>query len=167
MKAYSSRMGLPDGTKIFMMNSRDKHIKDALIRRGWIESVQRDSVLFHLKWVYKDNLNDYTMLQGNAISNLEGQLYNHFRNNQELTNKNYLRKNIKKAQLQDRPNFPLSFDVELNDDNTSFHQHFIKFEAFKLLNKIGKYLSIKEEAIYRKVVKNPLFFCNHSKKYSG
>jgi hypothetical protein len=38
MKAYSHRMGLPEETKIYMMNSRDKHIKEALARRGWIES---------------------------------------------------------------------------------------------------------------------------------
>ncbi len=67
MKAYSSRMGLPDGTKIYMMNSRDKHIKDALSKRGWIESNERDSILFHLKWVYKDNLNDYSLLQCKTI----------------------------------------------------------------------------------------------------
>lgn len=34
-----------------------------------------------------------------TIFHLEGQLYNHFKNNQELTNKNYLRKNIKNAPI--------------------------------------------------------------------
>lgn len=77
------------------------------------------------------------------MPNLEGQLYNHFRNNQELTNKNYLRKNIKKTNVEDRPRFPMSFDLELNDDNTSFQQSYIKFEAFKVLNKIAEYLSQK------------------------
>ena len=38
MKAFSNRMGLPEYTKIFTMNSRDVHIKAALIRRGWVES---------------------------------------------------------------------------------------------------------------------------------
>lgn len=36
MKAYSERMGLKQDTKIFMMNSRDMHIKNALINRGWV-----------------------------------------------------------------------------------------------------------------------------------
>jgi hypothetical protein len=99
MKAYSSRMGLPEDTKIYMINSRDLHIKAALNRRGWIESNEKESVLFHLKWVYKDELTDYQMLQGNKTSYSEGQFYNHFRNNQELTNKNNLRKNIKKGRI--------------------------------------------------------------------
>jgi hypothetical protein len=34
-----------------------------------------------------------------AVYYTEGQLYNHFKNNQELTNKNYLQKNIKKASV--------------------------------------------------------------------
>lgn len=54
MKAYSGRMGLKDDTKIFMMNSRDLHIRSALLNRGWVESGDKDSKLYHLKWVYKD-----------------------------------------------------------------------------------------------------------------
>ena len=54
MKAYSGRMGLKDNTKIFMMNSRDLHIRSALLNRGWVESGDKDSKLYHLKWVYKD-----------------------------------------------------------------------------------------------------------------
>ena len=56
MKAYSARMGLPEDTKLFIINSRDNHIKEALVRRGWVESTDRKSVLFHLKWTYKDEL---------------------------------------------------------------------------------------------------------------
>lgn len=61
-----------------------------------MESGDKTSVLFHLKWVYKDELEDYQRLQGKMLCYLEGQFFNHFKNNQELTNKNYLRKNIKK-----------------------------------------------------------------------
>jgi hypothetical protein len=53
-------------------------------------------------------------------NHLEGQLYNHFKNNQELTNKNYLRKNIKKMRKEEKPRFPMSFDIEMNDDNSTF-----------------------------------------------
>lgn len=63
MKAYSGRMGLKEDTKIFMMNSRDMHIKNALLSRGWVESGDKDSKLFHLKWVYKDKNEDYDPLQ--------------------------------------------------------------------------------------------------------
>jgi hypothetical protein len=64
MKAFSNRKGLPEDSKIFTMNSRDSHIKVALLNRGWIESADRDSNLFHLKWVYMDSLIDYSSLQG-------------------------------------------------------------------------------------------------------
>ncbi len=57
---------------------------------------------------------------------LEGQFYNHFKNNQELTNKNNLRKNIKNTPIVDRPSFPLSYDIDSNDDNNAFHQNFMK-----------------------------------------
>lgn len=100
------------------------------------------------------------------MPNLEGQLYNHFRNNQELTNKNYLRKNIKKTSVEDRPRFPMSFDLELNDDNTSFQSSYIKFEAFKVLNKIAEYLSQKWSTLFSKIMKNPNYFCHHNTKAS-
>jgi len=41
MKAYSARMGLPEDTKLFIINSKDFHIKEALVRKGWIESTDR------------------------------------------------------------------------------------------------------------------------------
>ena len=97
---------------------------------------------------------------------LEGQLYNHFRNNQELTNKNYLRKNIKKTNVEDRPRFPMAFDLELNDDNASFQQSFIKFEAFKVLNKLAEYISQKYNVLFNKIMKNPNYFCHHNTKAS-
>lgn len=101
------------------------------------------------------------------MPNLEGQLYNHFRNNQELTNKNYLRKNIKKTNVEDRPRFPMSFDLELNDDNTSFQQSYIKFEAFKILNKIAEYLSQKYNVLFNKIMRNPNYYDHHNTKPSG
>ncbi len=70
------------------MNSRDQHIREALIKRGWIELHDISDSFYHLKWVYSDNSNDYSNLNSN-------QLFNHFYNNQELTNKNNLRKNVK------------------------------------------------------------------------
>lgn len=72
------------------MNSRDQHIREALIKKGWIELQDISDGFYHLKWVYSDNSNDYANLS-------HSQLFNHFYNNQELTNKNNLRKNIKAA----------------------------------------------------------------------
>lgn len=41
MKAYTSRLGLPEETKLFVMNSRDTHIKQALLRRGWVQCLEK------------------------------------------------------------------------------------------------------------------------------
>lgn len=42
-------------------------------------------------------------------------MYNHFKGNQEITNKNMLRKNIKKW-AGSKPNIPLTFDLELSEE---------------------------------------------------
>ena len=81
------------------MNSQDYHIRAALQSNGWVEALDKNTTFFHLKWVYTDSVLDYTKLE-------QGQFYNHFKNNQELTNKNLLRKNLKKASPLLRPNFP-------------------------------------------------------------
>jgi hypothetical protein len=36
MVAYSNRLGLNIGAKIFVINSKDYHIKNALLNRNWI-----------------------------------------------------------------------------------------------------------------------------------
>ena len=66
MSAYAVRMGLSADSKVFVMNSKDAHIREELLRRGWAEGSDKDTSLFHLKWVYKDSLADYSTLQGNS-----------------------------------------------------------------------------------------------------
>lgn len=75
----------------------------------------------------------------------EGQFYNHFKNNQELTNKNYLQKNIKKAAVQQRPNYPLTFDIESNEDKISFEETYIKFQQFRVFNMFFLHLESKNK----------------------
>ena len=65
------------------MNSRDHHIREALIKKGWIELHDISDNFFHLKWVYSDSPNDYSNLNSKSFLNiLDGQLFNHFHNNQ-------------------------------------------------------------------------------------
>ena len=64
MLKYSSRLGLNQTARIFIMNSKDTHIRQTLIENGWIEAKDQDSTLFHLKWVYKDKPSDYNKLEG-------------------------------------------------------------------------------------------------------
>lgn len=52
------------------MNSKDVHIRQALMRNGWVESMDLSSTFFHLKWVYTDSPLDYAKLQCKNIFNI-------------------------------------------------------------------------------------------------
>lgn len=58
-QVYLERIGLQPTNKVFVMNSRDYHIREALIKRGWIELEDISDSFFHLKWVYSDTQSDY------------------------------------------------------------------------------------------------------------
>jgi hypothetical protein len=45
----------------FIFNSRDYHIKRALIRAGW-ELANSKTAFYKLKWTYKDKAEDYNYL---------------------------------------------------------------------------------------------------------
>lgn len=49
-----------------------------------------------------------------------GQLFNHFKNNQELTNKNLLKKNIYRTEYHLQPNYPMTFDIDCREDQIKF-----------------------------------------------
>lgn len=61
-KIYLERIGLKQTNKVFVMNSRDYHIREALIKKGWIQLQDISDNFFHLKWVYSDSPNDYSNL---------------------------------------------------------------------------------------------------------
>jgi hypothetical protein len=61
-KEYLERIGLGNKTRVFIMNSKDEHIKNALLKRGWVELDDKLSTFFHLKWVYSDTSADYISL---------------------------------------------------------------------------------------------------------
>lgn len=52
--------------KLFIMNSRDEHIRDTLIKRNWVELDDKNSVFYHLKWVYVDMNKDYHQMNNNS-----------------------------------------------------------------------------------------------------
>jgi hypothetical protein len=53
------------------------------VRRGWHENKSTASTSFHLKWVFSDSEPDYKTLK-------QGQMFNHFPNNREVTTKSGL-----------------------------------------------------------------------------
>lgn len=80
MVEYVKRVGLPEQTRIFILNSQDEYVRRALKKRGWQENKVVNSSAFHLKWTYSDSDQDYRTLK-------PGQYFNHFANNRRLTTK--------------------------------------------------------------------------------
>ena len=74
--------------KVFCCNTQDEHMRRALLNLVWYENKNITSSFFDLKWMYMDNESDYKFL-------IEGQFYNHFQNNKELTTKIGLTNNLK------------------------------------------------------------------------
>ena len=62
MTKFSSRIGVTNHERIFVMNSQDTHIRTMLQSNGWVEALDKDTTFFHLKWVYTDSVSDYSKL---------------------------------------------------------------------------------------------------------
>lgn len=69
-RIYLERIGLGAASKVFVMNSRDYHIREALVKKGWIELKDISDNFFHLKWVYADSSHDYPNLNCNLFISL-------------------------------------------------------------------------------------------------
>ena len=63
-----------------MFNSRDFHIRRALLKGGWVENKVQSSMFHNLKYSYKDEPVDYKIMR-------DGMFFNHFENNREITTK--------------------------------------------------------------------------------
>ncbi|KAL4450795.1 hypothetical protein ABPG74_011637 [Tetrahymena malaccensis] len=133
MHEYLKRIGCTDkNKKVFCINSQDQFVQEVLIELGWIENKLFKSDLFHLKWIYTDINKDYENLK-------EGQFYNHFQNNQELTNKGRLLRNIR-LYLVSQPHlqkyFPIQYDVTYKQQKENFLKEFLKFEILKKFKQV-------------------------------
>ncbi len=162
MQEYKRRRGLDEDIMIFCFNSRDWHIKQALERFGWVENPSIDSQLFDLKWTYRDLETDYQKLN-------EGQYYNHFRNNQELTTKSGLMKNlIENAEFgMNRLNFfPRGYDLSQVHQLNEFKEDFEKTALGNLLKNLWKYLKIKVSAKSLKKIKEKFWLKEIRKRES-
>lgn len=107
MQEYVKRLGQPEQTRVFILNSQDEYIRRAFKRRGWYENKVLSSTAFHLKWTYSDSEPDYRALR-------PGQLFNHFSNNRKLTTKYGLNSTFRtNCDFQIRPDtfYPRTYDL--------------------------------------------------------
>jgi len=139
MQEYKRRRGLDPDTLIFCFNSRDWYIKKALERFGWIENPNIDSVLFDLKWTYRDLETDYQTLS-------EGQYFNHFGNNQELTMKSGLIRNLVENVeygVNTARFFPRGYELGKPNQVLEFTEDFERTSLGNLLKNLWRYIKAK------------------------
>ena len=130
MKYYNRKMKLSGCSKIFVFNSQDDYIKRILVHWGWVENRILDSPFYHLKWTYMDANADHRTING--------QILNHFKNNQELTSKGGLMKNMKNYvgfDLKVDEFLPRSYDLASPTDCDNFYLEHEKTTLMIVLKK--------------------------------
>ena len=95
MIEYLQKSGLEAQTRVFVLDSPDDHVRQDLLRRGWKENPARTSQFFDLRWAVTDTDEDYKGLG-------PGDLFNHFENNRELTQKAGMLKNLQNHAMYQR-----------------------------------------------------------------
>lgn len=99
-----------------------------MLKIGWQENTIYNSQFFDLKWGYTDYLEDYKTLH-------EGQYFNHFKNNTELTTKGRLFLNLNNCAygVNIEEFFPRTFDVGNELEQQTFQSDFEKTALLNLL----------------------------------
>ena len=116
--------------KAFVITGGYQDARKALVSRGWIENLDKDSRVFDLKWTVKKNDLDFSVLTPN-------QLANHFDKNTSITTKSGLcrsTKNLIWFQKDDIDTFfPRCFDLNDVAEFDDFIEDFKLSEAEKYL----------------------------------
>jgi len=124
-------------TMVFSLDGPDEHIRQALLRRGcygscmqWVENKVPGSVFWNLRWCSTDSEEDYRHLH-------EGDLYNHFQNNRELTTKAGLARSLRQLSVEFQVDidsfFPRCFDMSVAIEREEFVLDFRRSAAFSVL----------------------------------
>eukprot|EP00929_Paragymnodinium_shiwhaense_P089544 TRINITY_DN49692_c0_g1_i1.p1 TRINITY_DN49692_c0_g1~~TRINITY_DN49692_c0_g1_i1.p1 ORF type:complete len:1309 (-),score=228.17 TRINITY_DN49692_c0_g1_i1:60-3986(-) len=138
INCFLQRYGLPESQKLFVLDGPDDHIRQALHRRrpGWVENPLADSWLWHLKWRATDCDADYADLT-------EGELFNHFQGNRDLTTKAGLMRSLRKLDYSDgrirvESFFPRCYDMSQASDREDFILDFRRCAALQVLRQHKK-----------------------------
>ncbi|CAE8638633.1 unnamed protein product, partial [Polarella glacialis] len=97
---------------------------------GWIENQTAGSALWNVKWCTTDCDDDYRSLQ-------DGDLYNHFQHNRELTTKVGLQRSLQLLACDEKVDidsfFPRSYDLSLSSEREDFILDFRRSAAVNVL----------------------------------
>ncbi len=143
---YLAKRRAAADTLVFIFTTGDEYMRRAFLRRGWIENPVANSQLFDLRWDLNENAVPFEELR-------PGQLCNHFPNNQELTTKTGLARNLPRlADCDCNPEafFPRCYDFT---DERQIEAFMLDFQRTAIVN------LVKRHAQYFKLIHGayPLF----------
>ncbi len=135
VQPYLAKHGIFADTILFVFNSGDEYMKRAFLDRGWAENPLAQSHIFDLRWDLNENNVNFEELG-------PGQLCNHFPNNQELTTKTGLARNLQRlTELPSDPDrfFPRCYDFTEERQIQSFICDFHRTGVINLLRRHCRY----------------------------
>ena len=138
-------MKLKPETLVFSFRSGDDYIKRAFLRRGYHENSVKSSNLYDIKWEYTDAQTDYNTLR-------QGQFYNHFPGNREITTKsglNALMRNSVAAGYF----APRSYDLQDQKQIDEFAQDYERTAKFSVIKSHAHYFMKIHGNLLRKMEK--------------
>jgi len=122
-----ARAKINKDTIVFVLTTRDNYIRNACLRRGWVENDGVNKMIFDIRWDLNGNGMNFDELR-------KGQLFNHFGYNEELTTKIGLARNLQRVG-EARSFFPRCYDFTDPGAITDFIKDFEQTAVINLLKK--------------------------------
>lgn len=145
MQDWKKRVGCPPDAKVFICHECYPDLRDALLRRGWVQNFDETSPHFDLKWVLGANSIDYDALRPQ-------QMVNHFEQNRNLTTKVGLTLSLRNSQWNigaDADSFyPRAFDLYDSLERAEFVLNFKFTKAGSILRRFLEHIDSKEETTF-------------------
>jgi len=145
---------LHEDTIVFIYTTGDEYMRRAFLRRGWVENTIPSSFVFDFRWDLNENSVDFEQLRS-------GQLCNHFPNNQELTTKTGLTRNLSRLMeygCDSEAFFPRCYDFTDEKQIDAFLEDYNRTAIVNLIKKHASYFKSvhgKELKEISKKFKNP------------
>lgn len=134
------------GAKIFIIQGGYDDIRQALLKRGWVENTDCTSTCFDLKWALRGTDIDYENL-------LKPQIVNHYENNKNITTKiglsHSLRKLIWFNNVDIDTFYPRSFDLIESSDKKDFIED---YKTVKAENVLKQFIFDKQNVVEAKLL---------------
>ncbi len=132
LEVWRRRNNVTGNGKVFIIQGGYDDIRQALVRRGWVENPEVTSVCFNLKWALKSKDVDYSNL-------LDYQVVNHFDQNSNLTTKiglcHSLRKLVWFNSVDTDRFYPRCYDLVQSNDISDFLEEFKNVRAESVIKR--------------------------------